>query len=299
MTRATVLAALCGACVAGAVVEWLSVYLAGRRHRRARGSASPAAGAARTGPAPPRGTAGSLVRALVAAGGRLGLRGDPDRLAARVAAAGAPLGLRAADVAALRSVFALAAVPLAVALASALPGRLGLVALVAAPAGAFLAPELLLARRARSRARLLAGEAADALDLLRVAVAAGLPSGRALGEVGRRRGGLLGRELRRVADELALGVPRAEALQALAVRCPLPEIAALAAAIGRSDRHGAPLAPALEALAADARAEQARRVRDEAARAAPKIQLVVALVLVPAVMLLVAAALAQSLLDGA
>ena len=44
-----------------------------------------------------------------------------------------------------------------------------------------------------------------------------------------------------------------------------------------------------------ARAEQARALRDEAARAAPKIQLVVALVLVPAVMLLVAAVLVQAL----
>jgi tight adherence protein C len=55
-----------------------------------------------------------------------------------------------------------------------------------------------------------------------------------------------------------------------------------------------PLAPALAALAVEARAEQARRVRDGAARAAPKIQLVVALVLVPAVMLLVAAVLLRT-----
>ncbi|MDQ3675756.1 MAG: hypothetical protein M3401_02980, partial [Actinomycetota bacterium] len=60
-------------------------------------------------------------------------------------------------------------------------------------------------------------------------------------------------------------------------------------------RHGAALAPALEALAVEARADQARRLHDEAARAAPKIQLVVALVLVPAVMLLVGAVLMQSL----
>ena len=69
----------------------------------------------------------------------------------------------------------------------------------------------------------------------------------------------------------------------------------LVAAIARSERHGAPLAPALQSLATEARAEQSRRLRDRAARAAPKIQLVVALVLVPAVMLLVAAVLVQGL----
>ncbi len=81
----------------------------------------------------------------------------------------------------------------------------------------------------------------------------------------------------------------------LAARCPLPELDALAAALRRADRHGAPLAPALRALAADARADRARAVRDRAARGAPKIQLVIALLLVPAILLLVAAALSASL----
>jgi len=57
----------------------------------------------------------------------------------------------------------------------------------------------------------------------------------------------------------------------------------------------APPADALAALADEARAERARQVRDRAARAAPKIQLVVALLLVPAVLLLVAAALGAAL----
>jgi tight adherence protein C len=184
---------------------------------------------------------------------------------------------------------------LALPLAASAPGRLGVVVLVAAPVGGFIAPDVLLARRARHRATRLAREVADVMDLLRVAVQAGLDTGRALGEVGRRRGGLLGGELRRTARQLELGVPRTRALTELAARCPLAEIAALTAAVHRADRHGAPLAPALESLAAEARAEHARRRRDEAARAAPQIQLVVALLLVPAVMLLVAAALVQAL----
>jgi tight adherence protein C len=95
---------------------------------------------------------------------------------------------------------------------------------------------------------------------------------------------------------VTLGVPRAQALGRLARRCPLEGVAALVAAIARSERHGAPLAPALRALAADARAQRAQRVRERAARAAPKIQLVVALLLVPAVMLLVGACLSAAVL---
>jgi tight adherence protein C len=129
-------------------------------------------------------------------------------------------------------------------------------------------------------------------------VSAGLPPLRALGEVGRRRTGALASELAVAAAHAALGVPRARALERLARRCPVDGVAALVVAITRSERHGAPLAPALRALAADARAERAQRIRERAARAAPKIQLVVALLLVPAVMLLVGACLSSAVLSG-
>ena len=239
------------------------------------------------------------TRLLAALGRRVGLRLAPGDVAARLAAAGAPPWLGVADVLAVKAGAALAGALVAVPLAAASPGRLGVAVLATAPAGGFLAPDVVLARRSRLRAARLAREVADMLDLLRVAVQAGLDVGRALGDVGRRRGGLLGGELTRAARRLELGVPRADALALLAAACPLPEIAALVAAIGRADRHGAPLAPALESLAAEARAERARRLRDEAARAAPQIQLVVALLLVPAVMLLVAAALVQALVPAA
>ena len=135
------------------------------------------------------------------------------------------------------------------------------------------------------------------LDLLRVAVEAGLSPGRALGEVGRRRRGVLARRAARGAARGSSSASRARGRsRGSSARCPLPGIAALTAAIGRADRHGAPLAPALAALAAEARgAGTPSALRERAARAAPQIQLVVALLLVPAVMLLVAAALASAL----
>jgi tight adherence protein C len=180
-------------------------------------------------------------------------------------------------------------------LAAALPGRLGPVAAVAAPAGGFLVPDLWLRRRIRRRARAMAAELADVLDLMRVAVDAGLSPARALAEVGRRRHGALAAELRAAAARIDLGVPRAEVLATLERRCPTEGVAPLTAALLRAERHGAPLGPALTALATDARARHAQRLRERAARAAPKIQLVVALLLVPAVMLLVGAALATAL----
>jgi tight adherence protein C len=134
-------------------------------------------------------------------------------------------------------------------------------------------------------------ELADVLDLLRVAVAAGLSPARALAEVGRRHPGLLAAELGRTASRTAFGVRRAVAYEELDRRAPAAGIPALVAALERADRHGAPLGPALAAEATAARARAAQRAAEAAARAGPQIQLVVALLLVPAVLLLVAAAL--------
>jgi tight adherence protein C len=280
MTAAVLLAAAAGMSAAAAIVEFAAVP---RRARRARA---------------PGGHLGAMTILLARLARRAGVRAAPRDLATRIAAAGDPLGLAAADVMALKAAGAVVGLLLALPVATALPGRLGIALALCAPAGGFRAPDVALARCARTRAARIAGELADVLDLLRVAVDAGLPVGRALGEVGRRCGGVLAAELGVAAARMELGVTRQEALEALLERCPVDGVAALVAAIGRSDRHGAPLAPALAALATEARAEQARRLRDDAARAAPKIQLVVALVLVPAVMLLVAAVMVQTLLPG-
>jgi tight adherence protein C len=286
VSRALLLALTAAVLAAAGIVELAAAGLrttgSGERRRRAtRGRPGAARG----------------LRALLAAlGARLGVPAAPADLARRLDAAGAPPSLAVADVMALKWGAAVAAGLAGVPLATILPGRLGPVALVAAPAAAFLGPDAVIARRARRRAASIAEELADVLDLLHVAIEAGLTPLRALGEVGRRRGGVLAGELGATATMAALGVPRARALDRLTRRCPSDGVTALVAAIRRTERHGAPLGPALGALAADARAQRAQRLRERAARAAPKIQLVVALLLVPATMLLVAAALTAALL---
>lgn len=230
-----------------------------------------------------------LARLLAGVGRRIGVLPAPADLAARLAAAGRPLGLEAPELMAIKGGAAAAALVLALPLAGALAMRLGVLVAAAALAAGYLAPDVWLRRRARVRLRAVDRELAGVLDLLRVCVEAGLPLTRAAGEVGARHGGVLAGELGRLAALSELGVPRVQALAGLAAAVPSPAVGALVAAIGRSERHGAPLGPALDALAADARAAQARALAEGAARAAPKIQLAVALLLVPAVMLLVGA----------
>jgi tight adherence protein C len=236
-----------------------------------------------------------LARAVARLGRAVGAPPPPADLALRLDRAGAPGVLTTGDVMALKGGLAATALLGVLPVAAALPGRLGPVALIAAPAGGFLAPDAWLRRRTLARRARMEAELPAVLDLLLVAVEAGLAPARAMGEVGRRHGGLLATELSAIAARIELGVARERALAGLVRRCPLDAAEPLVAAIARADRHGVPLGPALAALAADARARRAQALQERAARAAPKIQLVVALLLVPAAMLVVGAALAQGL----
>jgi tight adherence protein C len=269
-------AAACMALAAGASAAWAIVDFASAPKRESKRRGAP-------------------VAWLAALGRRVAAPRPAADLAERIDAAGAPLGLRASDVVAIKGGAAVVAPLVCLPVALAMPGKLPLIVLTAAAAAGWLAPDLWLRRRSRARARLMQAELPDVLDLLRVAVEAGLPASRAPKEVARHHPGLLARELGRSASEHALGVPREQSLAALARRAPLPGVRALVAAVRRADRHGAPLAPALSALATQARTDRARAAREAAARAAPKVQLVVAALLVPGAMLLIASALLGAL----
>ncbi|MEA2378817.1 MAG: tight adherence protein [Thermoleophilaceae bacterium] len=241
-----------------------------------------------------------LLRLLVRTGARLRTTqaAAPQDLEARIAAAGRPAGLGARELLAAKLAAAAAAGVLAALLSTAAPGRLALMLLAAGPVAGFLAPDLWLARRAAERARRIRRELPALLDLLRVGVESGSSLAEALRAVGARTHGPLAAEWRAVGRQVALGVPLERALDGMAERAPLAEVRALVAALDRARRHGAPLGDTLAAQARDARFALTRHAREEAARAGPKIQLVVALLLVPSVLLLVAAALLAALLGG-
>jgi len=235
---------------------------------------------------------------LASAGRRVRPAGAPRDLRGRIEAAGRPAGLGVREAMAAKVAAAVLVGAAGVPLAALAPGRLGMLLGVAAPVTGFFGPDLWLVRLAGERARRIRRELPALLDVLRVSVEAGASLPEALRSVGERSDGPLAREWRALGREVALGVPLAEALARLEERLPLPEVHALVAAVERARRHGAPLAETLAGQARAARFALARRIRDDAARAGPKIQLVVALLLVPSVLLLVAAALASALLDG-
>lgn len=170
-------------------------------------------------------------------------------------------------------------------------GRLAPLVALGLPAAGFVAPDAALERAARRRRGRALGALPDALDLLAVGVASGRSPNRVLADIAGAAGGPLAAELGVVVAEIECGASQSQAVEALRDRIGGAELGSLAAALERSRRFGSPLAEQLHDLAAGLRREGRRRIEERASRAAPKIQLVIALVLVPSVLLLLVAAL--------
>jgi len=240
------------------------------------------------------GLSGGRARSLAEAALRLGipLRLSRARLSERIPVA-AVLAAKLASAAAGALLAALAA--------PAAPGRFSLLVAIGLPVAGFLVPDALLEREARRRRERLVLALPDALDLLAVGAEAGRGPGSVLGEIAEETTGPLARELAVAAAEIECGASQRAALEGLRERIPGGEVASLAAAMDRSSRYGSPLADQLRDQATALRREHRRRIEELSARAAPKIQLVVALILVPSVLLMIAAALianADVLLGG-
>jgi tight adherence protein C len=188
----------------------------------------------------------------------------------------------------------------------AVPGRLSIVVALALPAAGFVAPEALLERAARRRRARLVAALPEALDLIAVGTGAGRSASTVLAEIAQTAAGPLADELAIAAAEIECGAPQREAIAELRRRNAAGDglgagLGALSAALERSRRFGSPLADQLQRQATSLRRDASRRIEERAARAAPKIQLVVALVLVPSVLLMICAALiahADALVGG-
>lgn len=246
----------------------------------------------------PRGGGPALGRRLGAALRARGWpRGGPasvELLRGRILRAGLSHRLTPEGVLAAKLVAALAGFVIGLIAAPAAPGRLSWLVLLAMPVAGFIAPDAMLERRARQRRGNLVTALPDALELLSVSVASGRSAAASFNDLAAAGEGPLSTELAITVAELSCGAAQQDALASLRGRVAGSEIAALVAAIERSRRYGSPLADQLGRQATSLRREQRRALEERAARAAPKIQLVVALVLVPSVLLMIVAGLAAN-----
>jgi len=143
----------------------------------------------------------------------------------------------------------------------------------------------------RSRIEQIDRELPDFLDVLGVTVTAGLSFRQAVERVCEFHEGPLAQEMQTALREMAVGVTRREAFVGVRERARSESVGTFVTALLQAEELGVPLAQALRDIAAEVRRERAQQVRRQAAKAAPKVALVVTSTMLPGAIILMIAGL--------
>lgn len=168
------------------------------------------------------------------------------------------------------------------------------VMVLALAAVGWLLPDFSVAALVRRRQHRITRDLPDFLDVLTVVVAAGTGFAEALDRVSTQLGGPLAEELRITLAEVDLGQSRKDAFEELRRRNDSEALGSFVGALLQADELGVPLARTLTEISGDMRRMFAQEARSSAARAAPRVSLVVTATLVPATAMLIIAAFAVS-----
>ncbi len=129
---------------------------------------------------------------------------------------------------------------------------------------AFFLPEVWLSSFSSKRARNLEKDLPDVLDLLTVAVEAGLGFDGAIQKVSEQFKDPIAGELRAYLKEVRLGYPRTDALRNLAARTNNPDIQTFVAAIVQADQLGVGISKVLRVQAEQMRIQRKQRAQERA-----------------------------------
>jgi tight adherence protein C len=153
----------------------------------------------------------------------------------------------------------------------------------------FVLPDWDLERRVTQRRGLVLMELPTILDMLTLATSAGMALEQALEEVARQSEGVVARELRVSTRELALGQRRnlPEALNGLLERLGTPEVEHILGRLSAAYEQGLPLAQALPAHAQALRERQRLHIVEEGGKAGIRMLLPVAVLILPALFVVV------------
>ncbi|MCC7490863.1 MAG: type II secretion system F family protein [Fimbriimonadaceae bacterium] len=121
----------------------------------------------------------------------------------------------------------------------------------------------------------------DVLDLITIAVEAGLGFDAAMDRVGQRYVGAMGEELVRTNNDIRMGRPWNDAMKDLAARTGVDEVASLVTALIQAKELGVNLGNVLRAQSLRLREERARRAREKAQKAPTKLMIPLILFIFP------------------
>ncbi len=165
----------------------------------------------------------------------------------------------------------------------------------------FMGPNAWLSSAARKRKEKVKHGLADTLDLMVVAVEAGLGLDAAIQRVSDELQIVhpeLSEELQITMMETQMGIPRAEALSNLAERAMVEELRAMVAMINQAERFGTSIARALRNQAESLRMKRRQAAEERAQQCAVKLMLPLILFIFPAIFVVLAGPAALSFLES-
>lgn len=151
----------------------------------------------------------------------------------------------------------------------------------------FSGPTFWLRKFVNKRLKQIRKAMADIVDLVVLAIEAGLGFDMAVGEAVNKTTGPLTDELTRVLDEVRVGRPQAEAFRAMAQRVKMQELNLLVAAIDQATRMGTGLAHALRLQAVEIRERRMAFIREQAGKLPVKMMLPLVLFIFPALFVVI------------
>lgn len=174
----------------------------------------------------------------------------------------------------------------------------GLVFGLPLPVVGWLFPRVSLWLAARRRGAEIDRELPDFLDVLAVTISAGLGFRAALQRVASMVGGAVGAEMLIALRQIELGTPRRAAFAALRDRSSSRALTEFVTAYLQAEELGAPIGEFLTTYAAELRRNAGQKARTAAAKANPKISLVLTIVIMPAIAILMIGSIAITTLAG-
>ena len=165
----------------------------------------------------------------------------------------------------------------------------------------FLAPNLWLNSVSKKRREKVRYGLADSLDLMVVAVEAGLGLDAALQRVSDELSNVhpeLTEEMQIAVLEAQMGIPRSEALDNLANRTMVEELRAMVAMINQAERFGTSIARALRNQAEALRIKRRQQAEERAQQCAVKLMLPLILFIFPAIFIVLAGPAALSFMES-
>ncbi len=136
---------------------------------------------------------------------------------------------------------------------------------------AFLAPDAVVAGRARERQDAIQHDLPDALDQIIISIEAGLSLETAMARAGQYGKGPLAQELTRTVQDMRVGFSRKEAYTALSDRTSVVDLRRFARAVMQADQYGVSVGGVVRSQGAELRMKRRQRAEEKAMRIPVKV----------------------------